>query len=47
MIRLLAPLVTAMLLTACGIDGPPEPPGDSTPGITFSGEAQIGIKADV
>lgn len=47
MTRLLAPLAAAMLLAACGIDGPPQPPRPTAPGITITGEAQIGIKADV
>lgn len=43
--RLILPAVLALSaslgLAACGADGAPEPP--AKPGITFSGEAQIGI----
>ncbi len=34
-------LIACLLLAACGVDGPPEPPAPS--GLTLSGDAQIGI----
>jgi hypothetical protein len=34
-------LVACLLLAACGADGAPEKP--TNPGITLSGEAQIGV----
>jgi hypothetical protein len=34
-------LIALLTLAACGADGAPEPPTKS--GITFSGEAQIGV----
>jgi hypothetical protein len=40
MIRLLA-LPALALLAACGADGAPQPP--AKPGITISGDAQIGV----
>lgn len=34
-------LLACLVLTACGADGPPEPPTKS--GITVTGEAEIGV----
>lgn len=34
-------LLTALALAACGADGAPEKP--TNPGITMSGEAEIGV----
>ena len=34
-------LVACLLLAACGADGAPEKP--TNPGITLSGEAQVGV----
>ncbi len=34
-------LIACLALAACGADGPPEKP--TNPGITLSGEAQIGV----
>lgn len=47
MTRLFA-LVSLTLLAACGVDGPPIPPSQvpaepAEPGVTMSGQAQIGI----
>jgi predicted small lipoprotein YifL len=39
MTRLL--LIACLALTACGADGPPEPPSKS--GITATGEVQVGM----
>ncbi len=37
-------LVALLTLAACGADGPPERPADSTAsGITITGEARMGI----
>lgn len=37
-------LVSAGLLAACGADGPPRPPeAKPAPGVSVSGEAQIGV----
>jgi hypothetical protein len=42
MLRLTAlALCSTLLLAACGADGPPQAPVQ--PGITISGDAQIGI----
>lgn len=45
MLRLTLPsclaLAAVLSLAACGADGPPETP--TKPGITLSGEAQIGV----
>lgn len=38
--RLRLLLVSALFLSACGADGPPERP---TPGLTVKGEARIGV----
>ncbi|WBU60531.1 hypothetical protein [Paracoccus albus] len=32
-------------LSACGVDGAPERP-DPPPGVTFTGDARIGVRAD-
>jgi hypothetical protein len=37
----LTALLATLALAACGADGAPEPPSKS--GITFSGEAKIGL----
>ncbi len=34
-------LLACLALAACGADGAPEPP--TKPGITISGEAQVGV----
>ena len=34
-------LIASLFLAACGADGPPQPP--AKPGITVTGDAQIGI----
>lgn len=34
-------LLACLVLTACGADGPPEPP--TRTGLSVSGEAQIGV----
>ena len=34
-------LLACLALTACGADGPPEPP--SRTGLSVTGEAQIGV----
>ncbi len=34
-------LLACLALAACGADGPPEKPAN--PGITISGEAQVGV----
>ena len=39
--RFLLCLFLPLALAACGADGPPEKP--TNPGITLSGEAQIGV----
>ncbi|WP_425093170.1 hypothetical protein [Tropicimonas sp. S265A] len=44
-----APILMALALTACGVDGPPTPPEPEpkrqvVPGVTISGSAGIGIK---
>ena len=40
-------LIALAALAACGVDGPPERPVDEKPqpGVTVSGEAQIGMQA--
>lgn len=44
----LAPLALLALLAGCGIDGPPRRPADTPPpGITISGEADIGLKYEI
>lgn len=35
----------ALLLSACGVDGPPQPPS-SPPGMTISGTLHSGIAKD-
>lgn len=40
-------LILVMLaLAACGVDGPPEAPQSPRPGITISGDASLGVRAD-
>jgi len=41
----LALFLSLTLLAACGANGPPVPPSkaDTTPGLTVSGEARIGL----
>lgn len=34
-------LLACLALSACGADGAPEPP--TKPGLTISGEAQVGV----
>jgi len=34
-------LLACLTLAACGTDGEPQPPAQ--PGITFSGEARVGV----
>ena len=43
--RLLALGLTLLALTACGVDGDPSPqtPDGRPPGVSFSGEARIGV----
>ena len=37
-------IVSLFALTACGADGPPEPPTkDAGPGVSISGEISIGV----
>lgn len=36
-------LFAILALSACGVDGPPERPSSTTPGVTISGEARIGV----
>ena len=40
-------LMAVAALAACGVDGPPERPVEPKPqpGVTVSGEAQIGMQA--
>lgn len=44
--NLLLSLAALLTLAACGADGPPERPGTTPTGITFSGSAQAGITRD-
>ncbi len=48
MTRYLAPLAF-LLLAGCGIDGPPQRPADTPPppGVTLSGEVEIGMKYEL
>ncbi|WBU64359.1 hypothetical protein [Paracoccus aerodenitrificans] len=39
------PLVAALALAACGVDGAPERPAPP-PGVTVSGDIGIGVRAD-
>ena len=39
-------LFAALALAACGVDGPPVAPQASQPGISFDGEASIGVRTD-
>ncbi|WP_180996014.1 hypothetical protein [Tabrizicola aquatica] len=39
--RLILPLLACLALTACGADGEPQAP--TKPGISITGEAQIGV----
>ena len=41
----LALFLSATLLAACGADGPPQPPA-AEPGITLSGEVDIGVATE-
>jgi predicted small lipoprotein YifL len=43
--RPLAALAILITLSACGADGEPTPPAQSTaqPGLTISGEAKLGV----
>lgn len=43
---ILAAFATVLALAGCGIDGDPVPPSGSTttPGITVSGDAQVGMR---
>ena len=37
----------AVTLAACGVDGPPvAPQSATTPGVTISGDARIGMRTD-
>ena len=38
---ILAALLACATLASCGADGEPQPPGQ--PGISFTGEAKVGI----
>lgn len=45
---LVAALALLALLAGCGIDGPPQRPAERpAPGITLSGEAEIGLKHEL
>ncbi len=37
-----ARLLALLTLAACGVDGPPQPPG-TAPGVSLSGEVQMGV----
>lgn len=46
--RLLVSLAVLTLLAACGIDGPPRRPvDDPPPGLSLSGEVEIGLKHEL
>lgn len=40
--RMLAAILAVFLLVSCGVDGEPDPVGDS--GMRLSGEAKIGVR---
>ena len=46
--RVLAVLCLGALLSACGVEGdpvrPPAPEGETTTGVTVSGDARIGVR---
>lgn len=48
MSRIAATLALAALLAACGVEGdpvrPPAPEGETTTGVTVSGDARIGVR---
>ena len=39
--RLVTTLLAALLLAACGVDGPPEAP--ERPGVSVGGDARMGV----
>jgi hypothetical protein len=41
-----AAVLIALLLAACGADGPPTPPAKAVQGLTVSGEARLGVVAE-
>lgn len=41
----IAAMLAVFTLAACGVDGAPERPAP-TPGVTVSGDARIGVRAD-
>lgn len=46
--RLAAALTLLALLAGCGIDGPPQRPADTPPpGVTLSGEVEVGLKHEL
>lgn len=42
-------LAAAMALAACGVDGPPQPPGAAAaaPGVTVGGEIRLGVSGEL
>lgn len=42
-------ILAVLVVTACGVDGPPVAPGAATPepGLGISGEARIGVVTSV
>ena len=45
MTRACVMLLTLLALTACGVDGAPQPPAGAAPppGVSVTGEARIGV----
>lgn len=41
--RILLALSLLSFAAACGVDGPPTPPQATTPGLSISGEARMGV----
>ncbi|ADE86897.1 hypothetical protein [Rhodobacter capsulatus] len=41
--RILLALSVLTFVAACGVDGPPTPPQSTTPGLSITGEARMGV----
>lgn len=47
--RILVLTLPLALLAACGVDGPPQPPGnaETPPGLSLSGDVSLGISGNL